>query len=286
MKALRAWLILGRVSNLPTVWTNVLVAWLLSGGAFTWSAALSWMLAGASLLYVGGTTLNDFFDVAFDREFRKERPIPSDVLSRRTVGVGCLLYFVGGIAAILVGAQGSWIFLAGLIVAIVLYDYRHKEWVGSVFVMGGCRFFLSLVAASCVASVIAWPVWIYAVTLFAYIVGLSFTARGESRSQSVIRWPLGLLALPLCGAVWLGVSGLSWPLASACGLFLGAVSMSLRLLKQGDDSARIGKSVALMLATIALADAMFLAAFGAVPAMLGVAVFFMALFFQRMVPAT
>ena len=77
MKALRAWLILGRVSNLPTVWTNVLVAWLLSGGAFTWSAALSWMLAGASLLYVGGTTLNDFFDVAFDREFRKERPIPS-----------------------------------------------------------------------------------------------------------------------------------------------------------------------------------------------------------------
>jgi fatty acid desaturase len=62
--------------------------------------------------------------------------------------------------------------------------------------------------------------------------------------------------------------------------------MSLRLLKQGDDSARIGKSVALMLATIALADAMFLAAFGAVPAMLGVAVFFMALFFQRMVPAT
>ena len=286
MKTLRAWLILGRVSNLPTVCTNVYVAWLLAGGTLAWTAPLGWLSLGASLLYVGGTTLNDYFDIAFDCEFRKERPIPSGVLSRATVGVGCLFYFVGGSVAILLGAQGSWIFLAIVIAAIVLYDYRHTEWVGSVFVMGACRFFLSLLAASCVTSSIALPVWIHATALFAYIVGLSFTARGESRSQSVMNWPLGLLALPLAGVLWLGVSSLSWPLAVTCGFFLGAVSMSLRMLKLGDDPARIGRSVGLMLATIALADAMFLAGFGVLPAFLGVVGFVMAQLFQRVIPAT
>ena len=286
MKALRAWLVLGRVSNLPTVWTNVYAAWLLNGGPLAWTAPLGWLLLGASLIYVGGTTLNDFFDIAFDREYRKERPIPSGVLSRATVGIGCALYFVSGSAAVLVGARGSWIFLACLIVAIVLYDYRHKEWVGSVFVMGACRFFLSLLAASCVTSSIGLPVWIHATTLFAYIVGLSFTARGESRSQSVMRWPLGLLAFPIAGALWLGLPGFSWALALACGLFLGAVSISLKLLKQGEDPARIGKSVALMLATIALANAMFLAGSGVVAALLGVAGFVLAQLFQRVIPAT
>ena len=286
MKALRAWLVLGRVSNLPTVWTNVYAAWLLSGGPLAWTASLGWLLLGASLIYVGGTTLNDFFDVAFDREYRKERPIPSGALSRVTVGIGCALYFVSGSAAVLVGARGSWIFLACLIVAIVLYDYRHKEWVGSVFVMGACRFFLSLLAASCVTSSIALPVWIHATTLFAYIVGLSFTARGESRSQSVMRWPLGLLAFPIAGALWLGLPEFSWAMALACGLFLGAVSISLKLLKRGEDPARIGKSVALMLATIALADAMFLTGSGVVAALLGVAGFVLAQLFQHVIPAT
>jgi len=45
-------LILGRVSNLPTVWSNCLAGWWLSGGGNFWKLAL--LLAGASALYTGG----------------------------------------------------------------------------------------------------------------------------------------------------------------------------------------------------------------------------------------
>lgn len=76
--AWRGWgalLELARISNLPTVWGNVLAAWLLSGGPP--SVLLVVVLAGASLVYAGGCTLNDAFDAAWDRRHRADRVIPS-----------------------------------------------------------------------------------------------------------------------------------------------------------------------------------------------------------------
>ena len=50
---LRAWLELARISNLPTVWTNVTAGWLLAGGDIS-NAHLLWLLLAGSLLYTGG----------------------------------------------------------------------------------------------------------------------------------------------------------------------------------------------------------------------------------------
>ena len=80
VKFLRAILILGRVSNLPTVWSNVVVGWLIGGGLFGWP--ILWIVVGVSLLYWGGMTLNDAFDAKWDRENAPERPIPSGAISR------------------------------------------------------------------------------------------------------------------------------------------------------------------------------------------------------------
>src|SRR5208282_3013153 len=79
----RTLLVLGRVSNLPTVWSNCLAGWWLSGGGNFKS--LPWLLGGSSFLYVGGMYLNDAFDVDFDRQRRAERPIPSGQIGRNTV---------------------------------------------------------------------------------------------------------------------------------------------------------------------------------------------------------
>ena len=79
-------LFLGRVSNLPTVWSNCLAAWLLAGGALVGTADVqrfAWLIVGATLLYLAGMFLNDAFDVQFDREHRTERPIPSGAISAR-----------------------------------------------------------------------------------------------------------------------------------------------------------------------------------------------------------
>src|ERR1035441_4415748 len=75
----RAFLVLGRVSNLPTVWSNCLAAWLLAGGGETKRFVL--MLGSGSCLYLGGMFLNDGCDVEFDRRHRRERPIPSGSIS-------------------------------------------------------------------------------------------------------------------------------------------------------------------------------------------------------------
>jgi hypothetical protein len=283
MRALRAWFILGRVSNLPTVWTNVLAAWVLTGGPLTWSAQLAWLLLGVSLLYVGGTTMNDFADAAFDREYRKERPIPSGILSRATVGFVGALYILTGALAVMLGAHGVWYHLVGLIGAILIYTHCHKRWVGSVFFMGACRLFLSLLAASCLTTSLSTPVMVHAVCLFGYIVGLTFTARGESRESQGPCWPLALLGLPFAGALYIEQSLLVLVFG---GLFLGAVVMSLKTLIQRTDPARIGKAVALMLAGIALADAAFLASHSLAAALLGLVGFALALLAQRFVPAT
>src|SRR5213596_1799456 len=75
----RTWLVLGRVSNLPTVWSNCLAGWWLGGGGNF--AKLPFLIAGVTLLYIGGMFLNDAFDEQFDRQHRKERPIPSGQIS-------------------------------------------------------------------------------------------------------------------------------------------------------------------------------------------------------------
>ena len=72
----RALLVLGRVSNLPTIWSNCLCGWLIGVGyigiePIDWRM-IAWVGFGATALYLGGMYLNDACDVAFDREHRKE----------------------------------------------------------------------------------------------------------------------------------------------------------------------------------------------------------------------
>ena len=54
-----------RVSNLPTVWMNVLTAAVLSGMGVELSS-LSLLLLSLSCFYCGGMCLNDVFDRSFD----------------------------------------------------------------------------------------------------------------------------------------------------------------------------------------------------------------------------
>lgn len=83
---------LGRVSNLPTVWTNMLAGVVLAGGGVLEVQSLGLLLA-LSLFYVGGMYLNDAFDAEIDARERPERPIPSGRVSRGFVfalGFGAL----------------------------------------------------------------------------------------------------------------------------------------------------------------------------------------------------
>ena len=94
---------LGRVSNLPTVWTNVLAGIVLSGGGGSPGLIASVILA-LTLFYVGGMFLNDAFDRKIDARERPGRPIPSGRVSASAVffwgfgmlGGGLLLLLAAG----------------------------------------------------------------------------------------------------------------------------------------------------------------------------------------------
>ena len=97
----RGWLRLGRVSNLPTVWTNALAGMVLAGAPLSLPTFLLVALA-FSLFYEGGMYLNDAFDRKIDAVQRPERPIPSGAVTAGTVyaiGYGLLL---AGLAVLLV----------------------------------------------------------------------------------------------------------------------------------------------------------------------------------------
>ena len=195
LRQFRTLLVLGRVSNLPTVWSNGLAGWWLGGGGNFWK--LPFLLLGVSLLYTGGMYLNDAFDEEFDRQRRPERPIPTGKISAPLVwrfgfgqlGAGILLLLFCGPAAAIAA-----VLLAGF---ILLYDATHKIFTAAPWLMGACRFWVYVIAGAAGAGGLNGAPIFCGVALAGYIVGLSYVARRESSRGPIPIWSLILLLAPI-----------------------------------------------------------------------------------------
>ncbi|MDB4981040.1 MAG: hypothetical protein JWM82_1792, partial [Myxococcales bacterium] len=144
---LRTALTLGRVSNLPTVWTNVMAG--VAFNAAPTAGVIIPVALAASLLYVAGMFLNDAFDAKWDAAHRPERPIPAGTVSARTVFAGGFGLMALGLAILWVGPGGDRAVLPGLVLAglIVVYDASHKRNPVAPIVMGLCRVAVYVTAA-------------------------------------------------------------------------------------------------------------------------------------------
>ena len=302
---MKPWLHLARISNLPTVWTNVTAAWLLAGGELV-DARLYWLILAGSLLYTGGMILNDAADVKFDREHRKERPIPSGQVSIKTawsVGIGMLL--VGAWMAFVKGWAHP-LFIVGLVVCILFYDLYHKPWAGSVFVMGACRTMLICMAGSARLMDLAieetnWLispgfrlgleslnylprlVVIHAIAMGAYTVALSMAARSGGRSAMRFLLWMPLLTLLSGQAVVLTFDSAK-PMAlivvlAAFALLVVSAQVRLR-------GGKIDAAVGLLLAGFVIADALAICTRSPVLALAFVAAAPLLRLWQRWVAAT
>jgi 4-hydroxybenzoate polyprenyltransferase len=204
---------LGRVSNLPTVWTNVLAAAVLAGMPVG-AAAVVAVAVACSLFYVGGMFLNDAFDREFDARMRPERPIPSGAVSVGEVfGIGYGL-LVAGLALVAITARltvGLWTpgLVAGLALGgtIVLYDAWHKENPAAPVLMGLCRVLVYVTTAAALTGGVPAPVSVGAVVLLAYLIGLTYVARQENLGEVRNLWPLACLALPFIGGLATAFAG-------------------------------------------------------------------------------
>src|SRR5437879_2353441 len=136
MSILRTLLILGRVSNLPTVWSNCLAGWWLGGGGHVQN--LTFLLLGATFLYLAGMFLNDACDAEFDRQHRRERPIPSGAIRSQTVWRWGSAWLALGAAMLLWPGKATGGLGAALLICIVLYDVIHKQTAVSPLLLGFC----------------------------------------------------------------------------------------------------------------------------------------------------
>lgn len=303
------WLQLARISNLPTVWTNVTAAWLVTGGGWQ-DARLLWLILAGSLLYTGGMILNDAADVKFDREHRRERPIPSGQVSLRAAwGVGLGMLLVGAWLAFAKGWAHP-LMIAGLVLCILFYDLYHKPWAGSVIVMGACRAFLVLMTGSALVmdraiqstkglvepafrltgdslAFLAPGNLIHATALGCYIVGITMAARSEHRGSALgitkRLLAIGLLAAPLI------VATAKYPLFDhldgAVYLALGwLMSVPIGFISNGGPS--IGRGVGWLLAGIVIVDALAVATVSVPLALLFACLAPVLRFWQRWVAAT
>lgn len=171
---------LGRVSNLPTVWTNVLAAAVLAEAAGA-TLAVPCIALACSLSYVGGMFLNDAFDRAWDARVRPERPIPSGAVSARAVFLcGFGLLAAGAALLVAIGASSvagiAALALAGL---IVLYDAWHKDNPFGPLLMGLCRVMVYVCTAVALTGTIPAAVLGGAAALLTYLMGLTYVARLE-----------------------------------------------------------------------------------------------------------
>lgn len=283
---------LGRVSNLPTVWTNTIAGAALAGGVGL-DLKLALMLIAMSMFYIGGMFLNDAYDAQVDAAERPERPIPSGAVSRSEVfragywllGAAILLLLgIGAGEAFQPGTDG-WPVLGGLLLAaaIVAYNRNHKDNPISPFVMGLCRVMVYFSAAWCMVTVIPIPVIVIAALALCHLIGLTYIAKQENLGQVHNLWPLLFFAIPILYGLWHSLAG--WAVTFWL-LYCLTVAYALRFLFRrhaGD----IPRAVVTLIAAISLLDAMLVALAGhGSLAVLCVLAFALTLLLQRFVPGT
>lgn len=278
----RTALTLGRVSNLPTVWTNTLAGALLVGARPGPEFAL--VVLAFSLFYTGGMFLNDAFDSPWDARERPERPIPSGAAGAREVFLwGFGLLAAGVLVLALFGREAA---MAGMALAgaITFYDWNHKANPLGPVIMGLCRALIYVGAALCYTVVLPEALWWGSLVLVCYLIGLTYIAKQETLARVENLWPLAFLAAPVLYGAWLIAPA---PLAAPFWvLFCGWMALALWLLRRrqrGD----IPRAVVSLIAGISLLDALLIAASG-LPglALAALAGFGVTLFFQRYIAGT
>lgn len=248
---------LGRVSNLPTVWTNVVAGSVIAGG-YDRPDRMAVIAFAMTAFYVGGMYLNDFFDREFDARERPGRPIHAGEIGAGTVATigfallaaGVLLMVPFGLLPMLVG-----LLLAGM---IVLYNLWHKGNPLSPVIMGACRALVYLGAGAVAAGELSSALAVAALALAFHVAGITYVAKQEHLDSIGHLWSLLMLALPLI----LAFPADAWPVASAFALLLGADSVAVFLLVSRPTPGATFRGVSVLIAAICFVDAVAVATAG------------------------
>lgn len=274
-----SWLELCRISNLPTIWTNVLAGSAIAWG-FGWRAVYKdgstfvpdyrWEMAiiiglAMSLFYVAGMALNDLADAAIDKHERPNRPIPSGRISAPAALNFIIACFVAGLLIIWWHQPGAMVYALLLLVMILAYDFTHKVFPGAVLFMGACRSLVILIAATGAADSqfhrVALPL---AGIMGVYIVAITVIARGETEDRIGHRKWLAVVMPVMLLAMFAIVRPLDWK-APALGAFILSLWLAQPVRYVFSRPPQTMKAILTWLSGICLIDAYILTLLGTLP---------------------
>jgi 4-hydroxybenzoate polyprenyltransferase len=259
MPSLSTLLRVGRISNIPTVWTNVLAGSVIAGGDRN-PGRIALIMLAMTAFYVGGMYLNDFFDRRIDARDRPGRPIHAGEIGASTVssiGFGLL---ATGIALMIPFGLAATVWGALLAAVIVLYDVWHKGNVLSPLVMGTCRALVYFGTGAALAGGTSTATMLGAAALASHVAGITYAAKQENLDRIGNLWPLALLAVPLLAALPALFS--AWLVVVAFLLLLAADIVAIRLLATRPVAGSVPSAVSGLIAAICLVDAVAIALAG------------------------
>ncbi len=185
---------LGRVSNLPTVFTNVFLGNILANLKIEVFSLFISLLAG-SFAYIGGMYLNDACDRNWDLAHLKNRPIALGQISYQKVfffailflGLSLLFFYIANLSfggGINIFNAISPILLIG---SIIFYNFCHKKNNLSPLLMASCRVLLICSSYFSRGGENISVIIPLGASLFIYIIGLTYIAKFEMKKKRTPR---------------------------------------------------------------------------------------------------
>jgi 4-hydroxybenzoate polyprenyltransferase len=261
---LEAYLQIARLSNVPTVFSNVLVGMTLASSATSIPIDITLLaMLALSLFYVGGMAQNDLFDLKIDAKENAQRPLPSGALSVREVRVFIATTFGLGFFLIAATAPKALYYTLALLICITLYNLFHKKWTASLVFMGLCRAFVYCVAAAMIVyrqqQDLSWtPLAYFAALLAVYIIAITLVAQKEAAGAlGYRRW------LALCIIAFPFFAHFATPYTFTPVLCISGIVLALWLLRSArfvwNTPPKVVPAILGWLSGICLIDAYFLA---------------------------
>jgi 4-hydroxybenzoate polyprenyltransferase len=206
----KAWMNMLRISNSPTIISNVMVGVALAIIAHReqWSThihspplqlgkPLLVIIVVLLLLYYAGMILNDAFDAKRDKKLRPDRPIPQGVITAKQAWIaGFIMLAIGNLLAFKIGLGAGFSTLA-LSFYILLYTVLHHIRIASIPLMAICRGLVYVVAVSAFsAQNIGTILLIYCGIIAFYTALLTFIGTFENEKKLKYSWVVWLTVLP------------------------------------------------------------------------------------------
>lgn len=219
MEKLKAIVKLARPANILTAIADIIMGFSITGSAIYFSLntfgflhienseSLLWLILATSFLYGGGVILNDFFDAELDKIERPERPIPSGIIKRSTVGmIGTAFLLSGMLFAFQVNDKSGFVAMAIGGLAVLYNSFsKHNAVLGPIN-MGLCRGLNLLLGVSAVPALLG-SAWFIAAIPFIYITAITMVSRGEVNggNRTVVGVAMGFYTLVILSILSLGV---------------------------------------------------------------------------------